>query len=144
MRRGLCSSHAAGYKPAGDVVALGLEPPTNPIACFRDDVGLRLRGSNVGAGGSGGEEAAGVEPPPTMRPKEFSLIWRYNGRRPVTVWMPVSPPGYVALGAVVLGSPDVPSPHEVLCLRCSGRPARGLHCMLGVRPDVRLAGARRR
>ena len=52
-----------------------------------------------------------------MRPKEFSLIWRHNGRRPVTVWMPVSPPGYAALGAVVLGRPDVPAPHDFLCVR---------------------------
>ena len=57
------------------------------------------------------------EPPPAMRPKEFSLIWRYNGRRPVTIWMPVAPPGYVALGAVVRGEPEMPATEDYLCIR---------------------------
>lgn len=57
------------------------------------------------------------EPPPTAHPQEFSLLWRYNGQRSVTMWMPVAPPGYVALGAVVLGSADVPGVDDYLCVR---------------------------
>jgi hypothetical protein len=51
------------------------------------------------------------------RPKEYSLIWRHNGQRPVTMWMPVAPPGYSALGAVVRGKPEVPATDEYLCIR---------------------------
>lgn len=33
----------AGYRAVGDVMSLGLEPPSAPVPCFRDDVGLRIR-----------------------------------------------------------------------------------------------------
>lgn len=103
---------AAGYKPAGDVVVLGLDPPVEPVPCFRDDTALRLAGApGSGAAGPGGEL------PATAPPKEFSLIWRFNGRRPVTAWMPVAPQGYVALGAVVLGLADSPQTEDYLCIR---------------------------
>ena len=39
------------------------------------------------------------------------------GKRPVTIWMPVSPPGYAALGAVVRGEPEVPATEDYLCIR---------------------------
>ena len=35
----------------------------------------------------------------------------------MTMWMPVAPPGYVALGAVVIGGPSVPTVDEYLCVR---------------------------
>jgi vacuolar protein sorting-associated protein 13A/C len=98
----------AGYRAVGDVMSLGLEPPSAPVPCFRDDVGLR-----IGASQRGGID----EPPVAMRPREFALVWRYNGKRPVTVWMPVSPPGYAALGAVVRGEPEVPATEDYLCIR---------------------------
>ncbi|KAL4443584.1 hypothetical protein ABPG75_011321 [Micractinium tetrahymenae] len=100
----------AGYRAVGDVLSLGLEPPTAPVPCFRDDVGLRIRSAAASAAGEG-------EPPVAQPPREFSLIWRYNGKRPVTVWMPVAPPGYAALGAVVRGEPELPNTDEYLCVR---------------------------
>lgn len=54
---------------------------------------------------------------PTAPPEEFTLVWRYNGERAVTVWMPVAPKGYVTTGAVVLGSPSVPNVDDYLCIR---------------------------
>jgi hypothetical protein len=36
---------------------------------------------------------------------------------PVTMWMPVAPEGYVALGTIVQGAPMMPDTSEVLCLR---------------------------
>ncbi|KAL6781279.1 hypothetical protein ACKKBG_A10495 [Auxenochlorella protothecoides x Auxenochlorella symbiontica] len=99
----------AGYRPAADVVCAGLEPPAEPVPCFRDDAALRdARGPDPGA-------APG--PPPTAHPREFSLLWRSNARRAVAVWLPVAPRGYVALGAVVVGAPEAPSPEAYLCLR---------------------------
>ncbi|KAL4527774.1 hypothetical protein Ndes2437A_g02912 [Nannochloris sp. 'desiccata'] len=55
--------------------------------------------------------------PPTVPPLEYTLIWRYNGERSVSMWMPVAPPGYAAMGAVVVGGPSVPSVDEYLCVR---------------------------
>ncbi|KAL4447306.1 hypothetical protein ABPG77_007339, partial [Micractinium sp. CCAP 211/92] len=101
----------AGYRAVGDVLSLGLEPPTAPVPCFRDDVGLRIRNAAAASAASEGD------PPTAQPPREFSLIWRYNGKRPVTVWMPVAPPGYAALGAVVRGEPELPSTDEYLCVR---------------------------
>lgn len=66
---------------------------------------------------SASKEQAEGEPPLSMRPKEFSLIWRHNGKRPVTVWMPVAPPSYTAVGAVVRGEPEAPATEDYLCIR---------------------------
>lgn len=127
-----------GYRPVGDVATLGMEPPATPAPCFRDDVSLRLPASalpsppagvasSVPAGAAapgaapGGAPTTGLggsgEPPPAQPPRELQLIWRHNGRRPVTVWMPVAPPGYAVLGAVVRGAPEMPSCQEYLCVR---------------------------
>eukprot|EP00887_Chlorella_sp_A99_P001951 scaffold18.g1951.t1 len=126
-----------GYRPVGDVATLGMEPPATPAPCFRDDVSLRLPASalpsppagvasSVPAGAAapgaapGGAPTTGLggsgEPPPAQPPRELQLIWRHNGRRPVTVWMPVAPPGYAVLGAVVRGAPEMPSCQEYLCV----------------------------
>ena len=55
--------------------------------------------------------------PPTAPPLEYTLIWRYNGERAVSMWMPVAPQGYVAMGAVVVGAPCAPSVDDYLCVR---------------------------
>lgn len=57
--------------------------------------------------------------PPTCHPKEFSLVWRTNSASPLTVWMPVPPLGYVALGAVVVPRPEAPNTDDYLCIRCA-------------------------
>jgi hypothetical protein len=87
---------------------------------FRDD-GVR----------SGGEvklsqSAEGATMPITAAPRLYHLVWRDNGRLPVTMWEPLPPPGYRALGTVVLGALNpnsaaqavhYPEPDLVLCIR---------------------------
>jgi len=85
----------------------------------------RSRNKNLvgGSGHSGKERSDDDSPtaqnprPPTVPPLEYTLIWRYNGERSVSMWMPVAPPGYAAMGAVVVGGPSVPSVDEYLCVR---------------------------
>jgi len=63
-----------------------------------------------------GERAAG-ERPRLARAVDFCLVFRLNGRSPVTMWKPVAPEGYVPVGTLVEGAPQMPDPSEVLCLR---------------------------
>jgi hypothetical protein len=48
---------------------------------------------------------------------DFHLVFRLNGRSPVTMWEPVPPEGYIALGTLVEGAPQMPDTCEVLCIR---------------------------
>ena len=57
------------------------------------------------------------ERPRLAHPVDFRLVFRINGRSPVTMWKPVAPEGYVALGTIVQGAPLMPDTSEVLCLR---------------------------
>lgn len=99
-----------GYKPVGDVATLGDEAPLHPVPCFRDDVALRAAiETEIGTPGN--------SRPPTASPVEFKLVWRYNGQRAVSIWMPVAPEGFRALGAVVVGAPSEPAVDEYLCVR---------------------------
>ena len=59
----------------------------------------------------------GVEKPAMAHPADFHLVFRENGRSPVTMWEPVAPEGYAALGTLVEGSPQMPDTAEVLCVR---------------------------
>ena len=85
-----------GYFSAGDVLQIGSSPPPQ-------------RHSVVW----GGEE--------TALPVGFSLIWRDTGRalrgRPVSLWMPVPPDGFVALGAVAVAGQQKPAGGAVRCVR---------------------------
>lgn len=94
-----------GYKPVGCVATLGPDPPLYPVYCFRDDVTLANRREN----------SPGMLP--TAFPEEYSLIWRFNGGRPVSMWMPVPPQGYVAMGAIIVGDATLPSMDDYVCLR---------------------------
>ena len=61
-----------GYLPLGHVPSLGLDPPTDPVLVYRND---SEKGSR-----------------PSVKPaREFHLIWRQNGRSPVTMWEPFPP-----------------------------------------------------
>eukprot|EP00889_Picochlorum_renovo_P001719 jgi/Picre1/28749/NNA_004148.t1 len=86
-----------GYKPVGSVATLGPEQPVAPVPCFRDDITLR------------GRQILATDRPHVAFPEEYSLIWRFNGERPVTMWMPVPPKGYKAMGAIILNSATTPS-----------------------------------
>ena len=55
---------------------------------------------------------------PSVKPaKEFHLIWRHNGRSPVTMWEPLPPAGYRAIGTVLVPDAEQPGSNEVLCVR---------------------------
>ncbi len=65
----------------GHVPSTGLDPPADPVLVYRND---SEKGSR-----------------PSVKPaQEFHLIWRQNGRSPVTMWEPLPPQGYRALGTV--------------------------------------------
>ena len=70
--------------------------------------------------------SAGAARPATAHPTGFHLVFRENGRHcPVTMWEPVPPEGYVALGTLVEGAPQVPETAEVLTVRADlARPTR--------------------
>ena len=55
---------------------------------------------------------------PSVKPaREFHLIWRQNGRSPVTKWKPLPPQSYRASGIVVVSDAEQPGSKEVLCVR---------------------------
>ena len=55
-----------GYLPLGHVPSIGLDPPADPVLVYRND---SKKGSR-----------------PSVKPaREFHLIWRQNGRSPVTM-----------------------------------------------------------
>lgn len=100
-----------GYSAVGDVVSLGLEPPPTPLPCFK------LSSSHNNSKEVNTTTTSSPHPA-TAPPVDFTLIWRFNGSsRAVTMWMPVPPPGYVALGGVALPGPQIPSVEEYVCLR---------------------------
>ncbi len=73
-------------------------PPANPVLVYRND---SEKGSR-----------------PSVKPaRVFHLIWRQNGRSPVTMWEPLPPQGYRALGTVVVPDAEQPGSKEVLCIR---------------------------
>ncbi len=92
-----------GYKPVGTVATLGPDQPLYPVHCFRDDVTLQRQ--------------SGEHRLPTAFPEEYSLIWRFNGARPVSIWMPIPPQGYVAMGAIIVPDASVPSMDDYVCIR---------------------------
>lgn len=53
----------------------------------------------------------------TAYPTAWVLIWRSNGSKPVTMWKPVAPAGYRALGTVIVSRPDQPKLEQALCVR---------------------------
>ncbi|CAD7701146.1 unnamed protein product [Ostreobium quekettii] len=59
---------------------------------------------------------AGSSSPPALLSADFRWMWRSEGKgRAVSVWRPLGPPGYVALGDVaVIGSADPSSPVAML------------------------------
>jgi vacuolar protein sorting-associated protein 13A/C len=81
------------YAPLGHVVA-GSAPPIDPV-----NVILRRGGPDISA----------------SPPVSFELIYRDASN--FTVWMPVPPPGFRALGAIVVSSAEAPSLDQVVCVR---------------------------
>eukprot|EP00898_Chlorokybus_atmophyticus_P001275 jgi/Chlat1/2148/Chrsp17S02730 len=85
-----------GYVLVGDVVRHGYQPPEKVMVYLHTDDGA------------------------FARPVDFELIWRDNGLgcdEPVTIWEPVPPAGYVAIGCVAVGAYERPSRDVVWCIR---------------------------
>ncbi|KAK9834254.1 hypothetical protein WJX81_000411 [Elliptochloris bilobata] len=89
-----------GYAPLGDVATLGREPPPQPVQVYRDE------SATPGAA--------------TAHAADFHLVYRHNGHAgfaPVTLWEPIAPEGYAALGTLAVGAPEPPAPGDALCVR---------------------------
>lgn len=94
--------------PSGSTRAHGQTRPMCRVPApqvYRNDSG------RAATSGPGQERSA------TAHPTGFHLAFRENGRSPVTMWEPVPPEGYAALGTLVEGAPQQPEPAEVLCVR---------------------------
>jgi vacuolar protein sorting-associated protein 13A/C len=84
-----------GFVSVGDVAQTGYEPPGSFVACYS------------------------LRDPALAPPLSFELVWRDSGsgaRSPVTIWMPIPPPGFVALGCVAVAGDDQPVRGEVRCV----------------------------
>lgn len=97
-----------GYAPLGDVLSIGFDQPNHPVRTYRTAWPQQ-------DGGEDGESRQRADAP-TKPPVDFHLVWRDNGRRPCTMWEPIPPRGYMALGTVVVGGVDAPECTEVLCV----------------------------
>ena len=64
-----------------------------------------------------GEGRQQQQRPLTAHAAEFHLVWRQPSADSVTVWEPVPPAGYRAMGACVSASAAAPAVHAVLCVR---------------------------
>lgn len=54
------------------------------------------------------------------RPDDYQLIWKDSGsgsKRDLSIWKPIAPEGYVALGSVCSGDHEKPSFNAVRCVR---------------------------
>jgi len=94
----LAASGSSRLPPPGACPFNRPRPPADPVLVYRND---SEKGSR-----------------PSVKPaREFHLIWRQNGRSPVTMWEPLPPQGYRALGTVVVPDAEQPGSKEVLCVR---------------------------
>lgn len=91
-----------GYFPLGDVVAAG---------------GENINGKRVTAVVCEGI-AQNAETKALARPDDYEQVWRDSGSQSVgTLWRPVPPEGYVALGLVCSNDNEKPSLQAVRCVR---------------------------
>ncbi|MGY2440696.1 Vps62-related protein [Pseudomonas sp. SDO52101_S400] len=92
-----------GYFPLGDVVVSG-----------RDNINEQRAVAVVCEGDSQAEKKA------LSKPVDFKLVWRDTGSRAngdCSVWRPVPPEGYVALGLVCTNDSNRPSFNAIRCVR---------------------------
>ncbi|WLH36014.1 Vps62-related protein [Pseudomonas sp. FP2196] len=96
-----------GYFPLGDVAAAGLGNINGKtivaVACE--------------AGTPSAVQGKGWALRP---PRDFELIWKDSGsgsKRDLSIWRPIPPEGYVALGSVCSSSHEKPSLNAVRCVR---------------------------
>lgn len=121
-----------GYVSVGDVISVGAEEPPGPALCLR---------------AGGGPEGAAGGPPPVAPPVDFLLAWRDAAcpGQPVTLWEPVPPAGYVALGFVAVPQLEEPRLAAVRCVRadlCFETQVAGAEPLwAGVSADASRSGA---
>ena len=97
-----------GYVSVGDVFTIGNDEPNTPAVCLRAD--------RIAEAGHGPRLP---QLPPAVPPTDFLLAWRDGAcpGQPVTLWEPVPPSGYVALGFVAVPQLEEPSRASVRCVR---------------------------
>lgn len=96
-----------GYFPLGDVIARG---PGNIN-------GKRVVAVVCEAGTPSSDPAKGKA---LRRPDDYELIWKDSGsgsKRDLSIWRPIPPEGYVALGSVCSHDHEKPSFNAVRCVR---------------------------
>ena len=96
-----------GYFPLGDIVAAGFDNINqNCIAAVVCEGDPQLQDASKGNALS--------------RPDDFEQVWRDSGsgaRSDLTIWRPIPPDGYVALGMVCSNGRDKPLLNTVRCVR---------------------------
>ena len=97
-----------GYAASGDVAVLGVEPPPTPVAVYRlDDDDDNAEGFDFDDDDDESKSKKKNKPlPPTAPAAGFRLVWRHDGDCPLTLWEPLPPSGYRALGAAARGSAE--------------------------------------
>jgi hypothetical protein len=86
----------AGYAILGDVAQTGYDPPRSPVATYRAD-----------------------DPAALAAPVGYQLVWRDAGSgaaERVTLWQPVPPPGFAAIGCVAVPGAAEPERSVVRCV----------------------------
>jgi hypothetical protein len=83
------------YVALGHVVEPGPDPPGSPVAVY-------FHNPN--------NPAAAAAAPLLARPLRYELVWRRTSDKgnPLTLWNPVAPAGYVAVGSVAVSGSDQP------------------------------------
>jgi hypothetical protein len=96
-----------GYFPLGDVINTGLGNINGErvvaVACEAD-----IASTDPGKGKA------------LRRPDDYELVWKDSGsgsKRDVSIWRPLPPAGYVALGSVCSNDHEKPSLNAVRCVR---------------------------
>ncbi len=96
-----------GYFPLGDVVTRGLGNINGKqvvaVACEAD-----IASTDPGKGRA------------LRRPDDYELVWKDSGsgsKRDLSIWRPLPPAGYVALGSVCSSDHEKPSLNAVRCVR---------------------------
>lgn len=98
-----------GYYSVGDVITIGNLEPDNPVQVYKDDT-MQVR----------------LAHPRTLPPEGFQLVWRdtyglhggeQQARPPVSIWRPIPPLGYAALGCVAIDAIKQPSRNSLRCIR---------------------------
>ncbi|KAK9815130.1 hypothetical protein WJX73_008307 [Symbiochloris irregularis] len=107
-----------GFRPVGDVAAIGGSKPVDPVQVLRDDSPRTDRRQ---------PPDGSLAQPRTVHPAEYHLVWREPTPDGVTVWEPVAPQGYCPMGACVSSTAAAPALDAVVCVRADCAQRVGLY-----------------